>query len=100
MTEGLITNMESLGMISEGARAPPSGETSAQPRDDDVVVFRDFFVAGLRFLIDPVLVRDPSPVWHVLTSIDAQLFRETKPLFLVDEDMWFPAFCRRLRLHS
>jgi hypothetical protein len=32
MTEGLITNMESLRMISEGdARAPPSGETSAQP---------------------------------------------------------------------
>jgi hypothetical protein len=30
---------------------------SAQPHDDEVVVFHDFFVAGLQFLVVPVLVR-------------------------------------------
>lgn len=57
MTEGLIANMVSLGMLREGdGRAPLLEETSANPRGDEVVVFRDFFVVGLRFPVNPVLV--------------------------------------------
>lgn len=57
MTEGLIVNMVNLGMLSDGTtRAPPSGETSAKPRNDKVVVFRDFFIRGLRFPTDPFFV--------------------------------------------
>lgn len=57
MIEGLIANMVSLGMLTKGAaRAPPLDEISAHPEDDEVVVFRDFFIAGLRFPVDPVLV--------------------------------------------
>jgi hypothetical protein len=57
MTEGLITNMVSLGMLQEGdGRAPLPEETSAHLHDDEVVVFCDFFVAGLRFPMYPVPV--------------------------------------------
>lgn len=39
------------------ALAPPRGETSAYPEVDKVVIFCDFFVAGLCFPLDPVFVR-------------------------------------------
>jgi hypothetical protein len=57
MIEGLIANMVSLGMIADSdGRAPSSGETSANPHDDEVVIFCDFFIMGLRFPVDPTLV--------------------------------------------
>lgn len=57
MIEGLIANMVSLGMLQEGdGRAPLPEETSAHLHDDEVIVFCDFFVAGLWFPVDPVLV--------------------------------------------
>ena len=37
-------------------RPPPDGEIEAKPQPDEVVVFRDFFIAGLRFPLDPVVV--------------------------------------------
>ena len=37
-------------------RAPPPDQGSARPEPDEVVVFRDFFTAGLRFPLDPVVV--------------------------------------------
>ena len=36
--------------------APPADQASARPEPDEVVVFRDFFTAGLRFPLDPVVV--------------------------------------------
>lgn len=57
MAEGLIANMLNLGMLADGAaRPPPSGDTSVKPRNDEVVFFRDFFVAGLRIPSDPAFV--------------------------------------------
>ena len=37
-------------------RAPPTDQALARPEPDEVVVFRDFFTAGLRFPLDPVIV--------------------------------------------
>ena len=37
-------------------RAPPPDQGSPRPEPDEVVVFRDFFTAGLRFPLDPVIV--------------------------------------------
>ncbi|RLN25602.1 hypothetical protein C2845_PM07G04800 [Panicum miliaceum] len=57
MTKALIANMVSLSMLVEGgASAPLRDETTANPQDDEIVVFRDFFIAGLRFPVDPVFV--------------------------------------------
>ncbi|RLN41192.1 hypothetical protein C2845_PM01G00230 [Panicum miliaceum] len=38
------------------ARAPGADEVVVRPEDDEVVVFRDLFTAGLRFPLDPCFV--------------------------------------------
>jgi len=37
-------------------RVPLAAEVYANPEDDEVVVFKDFFAAGLRFPLDPAVV--------------------------------------------
>ena len=57
MTQGMIEDLERRGVLGVGmARPPPEGEIEAKPQPDEVVVFRDFFIVGLRFLLDPVVV--------------------------------------------
>lgn len=57
MTQGMIEDLERQGVLGAGmARPPPEGEIEAKPRFDEVVVFRDFFIAGLSFPLDPVVV--------------------------------------------
>ena len=57
MTPSLLDNMVRRGIVSvDDVRPPPRGETIARPHNDEVVVFRDLFTAGLRFLLDPVIV--------------------------------------------
>ena len=51
--EGMILN----GLVDRSkVRAPPADQASARPEPDEVVVFCDFFTAGLRFPLDPVVV--------------------------------------------
>ena len=57
MTRGMIEDLERRGILEAGmARPPPDGEIEAKPQPDEVVVFRNFFIAGLRFPLDPVVV--------------------------------------------
>jgi len=57
MTQAMIEDMVSRGILEAGlARAPLTGETEAKPHSDEVVVFPDFFIAGLRFPLDLVVV--------------------------------------------
>ena len=57
MTEAMIQDIERRGVLEVGyARAPPVGETMAKPRLDEVLVFHDFFVAGLRFPLNLVVM--------------------------------------------
>ena len=57
MTSSLLDDLARRGFVSANdVRAPPPGEISAHPRDDEVVVFRDLFTAGLRMPLDPVVV--------------------------------------------
>ena len=57
MTQGMIEDLEKRVVLEAGmARPPPDGEIEAKPQPNDVVVFRDFFIAGLRFPLDPVVV--------------------------------------------
>ena len=57
MTQGMIEDLEKRGVLEAGmARPPPDGEIEAKPQPDEVVVFRDFFIAGLRFPLDPVVL--------------------------------------------
>ena len=57
MTSSLLDDLACRGFVSaDDVHAPPTGETSARPRADEVVVFRDLFTAGLRMPLDPVVV--------------------------------------------
>ena len=57
MTREVLEGMIIRGVVDRGhVRAPPPNQGSARPELDEVVVFRDFFTAGLRFPLDPVVV--------------------------------------------
>jgi len=57
MTPSLLDDLARRGFVSaDDVRAPPTGETVAHPRTDEVIVFRDLFTAGLRMPLDPVVV--------------------------------------------
>ena len=57
MTPSLLVDLARRGFVSaDDVRAPPTGETIAHPRTDEVIVFSDLFTAGLRMPLDPVVV--------------------------------------------
>jgi hypothetical protein len=55
VTANTIREYEKAGFFSPGAGRAPLDEQIPTPRDGEVVVFRDFFICGLRFPCDPVL---------------------------------------------
>jgi len=57
MVEDMLRDLEDHCVVAPGfARVPPKTEVYAAPKDDKVVVFKDFFAAGLRFPLDPTVV--------------------------------------------
>jgi hypothetical protein len=44
---GRIQQLESLGYFVEGSVCESGEETTPEPKTDEVVVFEEFFVAGL-----------------------------------------------------
>jgi hypothetical protein len=58
VTVGRTRQMESLGYFPEGLVREPREEILSEPNSDKVVVFEEFFTAGLRM-----------PPHHVLTEI-------------------------------
>ena len=49
MTADMIEELRKLGCFGEAKVKPPEGETVPKPQAADAMVFRDFFVYGLRF---------------------------------------------------
>ena len=49
MTEDMIEELRKLGMFGETKVKPPQGETVPRPQAADAMVFKDFFLCGLRF---------------------------------------------------
>ena len=82
---------------------PPEGETTPLPRDGEVVVFRDFFTAGLKLSVDPAVPLLLAPInakLHHFTSntiVQLSKFIWAARTFgdVVSED----AFCRLYELH-
>lgn len=81
VTQSLIDFYVSKSYFKKGECRHPSDEVTPVLKDDEVVVFKDFFVAGMPFPLDPVL---PS----VLLPFNAKLHHLTH------------AFCRLYELHS
>ena len=58
MIPSLLDDLARRGFVSaDCVRAPPTGETVAHPRVDEVIVFRDLFTAGLRMPLGPLILR-------------------------------------------
>ena len=55
MSAALIESYVERGYFSAGVCRPPQAEEMTDPKEGECVVFRDFFVAGLRFPLDPVV---------------------------------------------
>jgi hypothetical protein len=51
----MIREYEKAGFFPPGAGRAPLDEQIPTPKDGEVVVFRDFFICGLRFPCDPIL---------------------------------------------
>jgi hypothetical protein len=55
VTTNMVREYERVGFFSPGAGRAALDERIPTPRDGEVVVFRDFFICGLRFPCDPIL---------------------------------------------
>ena len=56
MSAALIESFVEREYFPTGVCRLPQGEETPTPEDGECVVFRDFFVAGLRFPLDPVVL--------------------------------------------
>ena len=57
MTEDMLKDLEKRRVIARrAARVPPSTDVYANPEDDEVIVFKDFFATGLCFPLEPGVV--------------------------------------------
>jgi hypothetical protein len=65
VTANMIREYEAAGLFPSGTGHAPLDEQTPTPEDGEVVVFRDFFICGLRFPCDPVLpvTRFFPPSW-------------------------------------
>jgi len=55
MSTALIESYVERGYFPAGVYRPPQAEETPNPEDGECVVFRDFFVAGLQFPLDPAV---------------------------------------------
>jgi hypothetical protein len=55
VTTNKVREYEKAEFFSPGAGRAPLDDQIPTPRDGEVVVFRDFFICGLRFPCDPIL---------------------------------------------
>jgi len=88
MTLAMLGEMENQGVLTPGlGRVPPETDTYAKPREDEVVVFKDFFPAGLRFPLDPAVVDIFARYGVFLHHMTPELFRPRQPFHVVVEDL-------------
>jgi hypothetical protein len=55
VTANMIREYEAAGFFALGTGRAPLDEQIPAPEDGEIVVFRDFFICGLRFPCDPIL---------------------------------------------
>jgi hypothetical protein len=55
VTTNMIREYEAAGFFPSGTGRAPLDEQIPTPEDGEIVVFRDFFICGLRFPCDPIL---------------------------------------------
>jgi hypothetical protein len=89
MIEDMLWDLEDRCVVAPGfARFPPKTEVYAAPKDDKVVVFKDFFAVGLRFPLDPAVV-------EIFRRYGVYLHQMTPNSFIwLSLFMWLAKTCR------
>lgn len=70
VSPSVVKAYEKRGFFLEGDGRAPKGETVPDPQPGQIVIFYDFFTAGLRFPCDPMLI-------EILDRFNAQLYQLT-----------------------
>jgi hypothetical protein len=82
VTSNVIREYEKAGFFSPGAGRAPLDEIIPTPKAGEVVVFRDFFICGLRFPCDPILP-------EILDAFSVKIHQLTPTSFLeVSKFIW------------
>jgi hypothetical protein len=82
VTSNMVREYEKAGFFSPGAGRAPLDELIPTPKEGEIVVFRDFFICGLRFPCDPVL---PA----ILDAFSVKIHQLTPTSFLeVSKFIW------------
>ena len=89
MTLPMLEDMEKRGVVYPSlGRVPLKTDVYAKPREDEVVVFKDFFLAGLCFPLDPAAV-------NIFARYGVFLHQMTPNSFArVNLFMWLSKTCR------
>ena len=103
MSAALIESFVEREYFPTGVCRLPQGEETPTPEDGECVVFRDFFVAGLRFPLDPA-------VPEILAKFKVKIHQLTpNAIVMLSKFFWavktfgghvsVDAFCRLYELH-
>jgi hypothetical protein len=91
------------GYFKEGECRLPKDEDIPNPLEGEIVVFRDFFIAGLRFLLDPVLLkildRYNVKLHHLMPNAIIQLSKFFWAVKTFKAPVSPDTFCRFYELH-
>jgi hypothetical protein len=100
---GHIRQLETLRYFVDGSAHEPGEETLLEPNTDEVVVFEEFFVAGMRMPPHPALIEILLMFWvqpHQLTlNAIAQLSKYFLAVLSFSGELSSDGFVKRYELH-
>jgi hypothetical protein len=103
MSAALIESYVERGYFPAGVCRPPQAEETPSSEDGECVVFRDFFVAGLRFLLDPavpeILSRFKVKIHQLTPNAIVQLSKFFWAVRTFAGPVSVHTFCRLYELH-
>ena len=103
MSTALIESYVERGYFGEGICCPPQGEETSNPKEGESVVFRDFFVAGLRPPLDHVLpeilARFKVKIHQLTPNAIVQLSKFFWAVKTIRGPVSVDGFCRLYELH-
>jgi hypothetical protein len=87
VTANMIREYEAAGFFPSGTGRAPLDEQIPTPEDGEIVVFRDFFICGLRFPCDPILPATLDAFSVKIHQLSPTSFLEVS-IYLDHEDLW------------
>jgi len=103
VSQSTIDFSVSKGYFAEGVCRPPGAEVIPVPETGEVVVFKDFFTAGLRLPMDPIVPKFLEPfnvkLHHFISNGIVALAKFLWVVRTFGGEVSVDAFCRLFQLH-